>query len=96
MLIFSLLLHCKSEDCFPYKIFLRLYKTVSPNPERNKRQVLTKVNVCMIATTRSKSSSSEKVNQDGDHVSLTLVKELMKTQELTMKSFFASFVENTN
>ena len=50
----------------------------------------------MMATTRSKSSSLEKVNQDGDYVSLTLVKELMKTQELTMKSFFASFVENTN
>ena len=50
----------------------------------------------MMATTRSKSSSLEKVNQDGDYVSLTLVKELMKTQELTMKRFFASFVENTN
>ena len=50
----------------------------------------------MMATTRSKSSSSEKVNQGGDYVSLTLVKELMKTQESTMKSFFASFVENTN
>ena len=50
----------------------------------------------MMATTRSKSSSLEKVNQDGDYVSLMLVKELMKTQELTMKSFLASFVENTN
>ena len=49
-----------------------------------------------MATTRSKSSSSEKVNRDGDYVPLTLVKELMKTQELTMKSFFTSFVENTN
>lgn len=54
------------------------------------------LSILMAGSTRSKSSSSEKMSQDGDLVSLTLVRELMKTQESIMKSFFATFVENTN
>ena len=49
-----------------------------------------------MASTRSKSSSGEKPSNDGDFISLSIVKELMKAQEATMKSLFNAFVENSN
>ena len=48
-----------------------------------------------MATTRSKVSSAEKVTQDEDLVPLSIVKELLKAQETTMKSFLTAFVEET-
>ena len=48
--------------------------------------------------TRSKSSSAEKISQpqNGEFVSLVVVKELMTAQESAIKSFFSTYVENTN
>ena len=49
-----------------------------------------------MTTTRSKANSAEKVTQDGDLVPLSVVKELLKAQETTMKSFLTTFVEETS
>ena len=46
---------------------------------------------------RTRSKSSSKTNcTESDVITLSLVKELMKAQEETMKSFVQTFVENTN
>ena len=53
----------------------------------------------MATRTRSKSSSAEKrlnTGDDDDVISLATVKELIKAQEETMKSFLNTFIENTN
>ena len=49
-----------------------------------------------MVTTRSRASSAEKVTEDGDLVPLSVVKELLKAQETTMKSFLTTFVEETS
>ena len=53
----------------------------------------------MATRTRSKSSSAEKrlnTGDDDDVISLATVKELIKAQEETMKSFLNTFIENTS
>ena len=49
-----------------------------------------------MATTRSKSSSVEKPSSDGDFIALSVVKDFMRAQEATMKSFFNTLIENYN